>query len=201
MKNIRVFFIWKVSFSFVVKLSVYLNRHVFVMHLYENHLIWSSAAHFKLQCLWIRQFVLGPCHMPLWNRSVYATRLTECAGIDVMTVIVCQTLLTSCSATANQKGLWGRRFSVSKELGSRTVLIMEGDLLISVCLKVCMYDSEWMDGWLYIYHIVAWIPNIQHEISRDVDDLHACKCDKSVIPWFCACTCDNALAHASWTMG
>ena len=46
------------------------------------------------------------------------------------------------------------------------------------------------------YHIVAEIPNIQHEISRYVDGLHACKCDKSVIPWFCACTCDNALAHA-----
>ena len=36
---------------------------------------------------------------------------------------------------------------------------------------------------------------IHHEISRNVDDLHACKCDKSVIPWFCACMCNNAHAH------
>ena len=29
----------------------------------------------------------------------------------------------------------------------------------------------------YIYHIVAKISNIQHKISRDVDDLLTCKCD------------------------
>ena len=29
----------------------------------------------------------------------------------------------------------------------------------------------------YIYHIVAKIPNIQHKISRDVDDLLTCKCN------------------------
>ena len=32
----------------------------------------------------------------------------------------------------------------------------------------------------YIYHIVAKLPNIQHKLSRDVDDLLTCKCDKSV---------------------
>ena len=32
----------------------------------------------------------------------------------------------------------------------------------------------------YIYHIVAKLPNIQHKISRDVDNLLTCKCDKSV---------------------
>ena len=49
---------------------------------------------------------------------------------------------------------------------------------------------------IYIYYITDIFPNIQHEISHDIDDLHACKCDKSVIPWFCACTCDNELAGA-----
>ena len=42
---------------------------------------------------------------------------------------------------------------------------------------ICMTEALF-----YYYHIVAKIPNIQHEISRDVDDLHTCECDKSVIP-------------------
>ena len=58
-------------------------------------------------------------------------------------------------------------------------------------------EDRWAEAHLILfcnknYHIVAWIPNIQHEISHDVDDLHACKCDKSVIPWFCACMCNIA---------
>ena len=32
----------------------------------------------------------------------------------------------------------------------------------------------------YIYDIVAKISNIQHKISRDMDELLTCKCDKSV---------------------
>ena len=37
---------------------------------------------------------------------------------------------------------------------------------------------------VYEYHIEYEIPNIQHEISHDVDGQRASKCDKSAIPWF-----------------
>ena len=32
--------------------------------------------------------------------------------------------------------------------------------------------------YLKLYRLVAEISNIRHEISDDVDNLHACKCDK-----------------------
>ena len=54
--------------------------------------------------------------------------------------------------------------------------------------------SECADA-LYLSHS-GQIPNIQHEISRDVDDQLTCKSDESVIPWFCAC--DNACVITSY---
>ena len=77
--------------------------------------------------------------------------------------------------------------------GGKTVATVTSARSSLYCLPLIY---KFLDTLTITYHIVALIPNIQHEISRDVDGLHACKCDKSVIPWFCACTCDNALAHA-----
>ena len=71
-----------------------------------------------------------------------------------------------------------------------------------------IYNNHWYNFQklkIIPWSIVTKIPNIQHVISRDADDLYAWNCDKSVVHWFCACalshrTCAQTMVNLSYTM-